>query len=160
MMNKNTFEIKNKLFVAGVTTGAKMEAVSKYFSEYGDIEVLWEPSKHSKSGLKTGHCILICNDKQLPEILLAIRIFKFLGHILTVSEYISGTELAAQNNYVKECRLMFKKVPNHYTEQDLEREISQQFGPVKTVFKFRHANSVREYIKTSQYSVFFCHNGN
>ena len=153
-MSKNVS--KTRLFVAGIATGVKQEAVSDYFREYGDFEIVWESnktSKKAKGGLKRGHCILICYDEQQAEILMAIRSFKFLGRTLTVSEYICGAELAAQNKNLNQCRLILKKVPSYFTEQALEEEIAQRYGAVRTVFRFRHANPVREELRTSQFSV-------
>lgn len=158
-MDKSAFKSKNsaKLFVAGIPTGVKREAIAEFFRQYGHFDLIWEinkTSKRPKTGMKRGHCILVCYNQHQASILAAIRNFKFLGRTLTVSEYMSGAELAAQNKSLNQCRLILKKVPSYYTEQDLQKEIAHRYGGVRTVFRFRHANPDKEELRSCKFSVF------
>lgn len=136
--------IRMKLFVAGIPSGVDTRQVAKFFSQFGQFELL-DHSGHivgfQAASLSRGHMFLVCPDKAVADAMLAQRSFQFLGRTLTVTEYKSGQDLIAENQRLNKRRVILKKVPSYVAESDLRAELTKKCGPIHTLFQFKPVNS-------------------
>lgn len=124
-----------KLFVAGVPSGVNSQAVLEFFRQYGHFDLC--PSSVSPLGSGKGYCNLLSYDSEETNRVVDQRFFKFMERTLTVTRHKSGLGLIVHNKRINKCRVIFKKVPPHYTEERFRQELTTLCGEVESLFQFK-----------------------
>jgi hypothetical protein len=143
------------LFVAGVPANTSFRTLLNYFLTFGQIDSLI-PIKGKKNG-----CYLLKSNDLLA--LHAIKNFKshcYEGRSLQISEFLTGEHLATYNQQINSRRVIVKKVLSYWTESQVEKILSEKFGSVQSIYRFKaksqHTQSLREHRYNVQtYSVLF-----
>lgn len=139
MIKSNTYASTTKLFVAGIPSVISPKKIEEYFCQYGSVNLAFDDpyGNDNHQDESKGHCILICYDRKVAERITKIRFFKFMDRTLTVSKHISGVGLIIQTKRINQYRVIFKKVPNWFTEEEFTNEIEEQCGPVQAIFRYK-----------------------
>lgn len=140
-----------RLFVAGIPSRVGAANVQEYFEQFGPVRVVVQGQLTSP--LMKGCCVLETPCSQtLSRILSLFHLFR--GRNLQVSEYREGVDLIRYNQNLNRRRVVVKKIPKSWREEEVTQFLEIHFGPVQSLYKYKaqspSSQASREQRQTSQ----------
>lgn len=126
-----------KLFVAGLPKMSNPELILPFFSQFGPVRLGQAKSQAEEQHRRSkGHCVLICSSPVLAQKIAGIRNFQVGNRTLTALPFKSGLQLIMENSKLNSARIIIKKIPKTYSQEEIRNLLEQRHGPLRTLFKF------------------------
>lgn len=126
-----------QVFVAGLPAGVDPVLVLNFFRKLGNVR-LCKPSsvKEAETKKRKGHCVINCLDPDTFDKIISIGSFKLYGRNVSAMPLKSGHELVQQNREMTEARVILKKVPKWFLENELRSFLELNYGTLKSLHRF------------------------
>ena len=148
-------QARYSLFVAGVPSRSPLRPLLEYFQKFGQIKTL-APISNKRNGC----FILETNCKSTHDEILSCTMHNYNGRSLQISCFRSGESLAEHNQQHNCRRVIVKRVPAHWSLEEVSTLLSKTFGPVQSIFRYMSSSRPLETLSdnkkfTHTYSVVF-----
>lgn len=133
------------LFVTGIPNNSSEESVMELLKGLGNYRALCLKNSRKeikillanpKTNLKRGFCILQAASVEAFENALNLKAIFFGNRSLKISKFMIGPELQEFSENEDLRRVILKRIPTFFTEEDLTSLLEEKYGKVRRIFRF------------------------